>query len=52
MSADLVEAYADPELRQRLAAQGLIVRTDGRAGFNKLIETDAERFIGLLRSTK
>jgi tripartite-type tricarboxylate transporter receptor subunit TctC len=51
VSSDVVEAFADPELAKRLAAQGLIVSTKPAAEFNALIKSDAERFINLLRST-
>jgi tripartite-type tricarboxylate transporter receptor subunit TctC len=49
VSRDLVEAFADPELRKRLAVQGLIVGTKPAAEFNALIKSDADRFIKLLR---
>jgi tripartite-type tricarboxylate transporter receptor subunit TctC len=51
VSRDLVEAFADPDLRKRLAAQGLIVATKPAAAFNALIASDSERFVKLLRET-
>ena len=52
VSRDLIAVMSEPEMKERLSKQGMVIATKPAKEFNEMVKADSARFISALRAVE